>query len=73
MNIEKKYLDSPTFPFIVMKGIHCTGVVPILYYIVWSIMDFDLYSVSSIFNQKNDRILPILNHGRHILGCDLFK
>jgi hypothetical protein len=35
MNIEKKYLDSPTFPFTVMKGIHYTGVVPILYDIVW--------------------------------------
>jgi len=73
MNIKKKHRDSSTFPFTVMKHIHYTGVVSIIYYIVWSIMNFDLYSVSSIFNQKNDRILPISNHGRHILDCDMFK
>jgi hypothetical protein len=50
MNIKKKYLDSPAFPFTIMKGIHYTSVVPIIYYIGWSIMNFDLYSVSSIFN-----------------------
>ena len=50
-----------------MKGIYQTSVVSILYDIVWSIMNFDLYSVSPIINQKNDGILDISYHGRQVI------
>ena len=50
-----------------MKGIYQTSVVSILYDIVWSIMNFNLYSVSLIINYKNDGILAISNNGRHVI------
>lgn len=36
-------------------------------------LDLVLASSYPLINQKNDSIMPLLKHGRHIMCCDLRK
>ena len=54
-----------------MDCIHQTGVVPVLDHIVGSVMDHHPNCVSAVVYQEDDVLLPISDHGGHILNSHL--
>ena len=65
------YLASPQIAFAIMEGLHHTRVVPVLDDIVRPIVNLNLNSVASVVEQKDDALLPIPYHSRHILDGHL--
>lgn len=65
------HLASPTFACPVVDGINNSSIVPVLDHIVWPIMNLYLDSISTIVDEENDAPLPLADHRRYILSCDL--
>ncbi|KAG9151203.1 hypothetical protein Leryth_002754 [Lithospermum erythrorhizon] len=69
LNFQVHY--SPAVAFSIANSFNKCSVIPVLDDIVWSIMNFNLYGVSTIVYQENYGILVAPDHCRHILCCYL--